>query len=106
LHQRDNNKLLETLERLRDMGNTVLVVEHDEDTIRRANHIIDLGPGAGTHGGEIVAQGSLSEIKKNPESLTGKYLTGKLKIDVPSTRRPIHPLNSIKITCVTENNLK
>jgi excinuclease ABC subunit A len=87
LHQRDNDRLLETLKRLRDLGNTVIVVEHDEDAIRAADHIVDLGPGAGVHGGEIVAQGSLKDILKAKGSLTADYLTGRRKIDVPAKRR-------------------
>lgn len=106
LHQRDNEKLLETLERLRDMGNTVLVVEHDEDTIRRANHVIDLGPHAGTHGGELVAQGTIEDICAAKESLTGQYLTGKLKIEVPKIRRPYSLDNAIKLRGVGQNNLQ
>lgn len=106
LHQRDNDKLLETLERLRDMGNTVLVVEHDEDTIRKADHVVDLGPRAGSHGGQLIGQGTIDDICKNPESLTGQYLTGKLKIDVPKTRRPYKATNAITLKGVTQNNLK
>jgi excinuclease ABC subunit A len=87
LHQRDNDMLLATLRRLRDLGNTVIVVEHDEDAIRTADHIVDLGPGAGVHGGEIVAQGSLKDILKSKTSLTGQYLSGARRIDVPATRR-------------------
>jgi excinuclease ABC subunit A len=87
LHQRDNDRLLETLRRLRDLGNTVIVVEHDEDAIRTADHIVDLGPGAGVHGGEIVAQGTLKDILKNKNSLTGQYLSGARRIEVPTERR-------------------
>ncbi|NLR71244.1 excinuclease ABC subunit UvrA [Novosphingobium sp. ERN07] len=87
LHQRDNDRLLETLKRLRDLGNTVIVVEHDEDAIRTADHVVDLGPGAGVHGGEIVAQGKLQDILDNPNSLTGQYLTGTRRIEVPKKRR-------------------
>ncbi|WP_310533283.1 excinuclease ABC subunit UvrA [Novosphingobium sp.] len=87
LHQRDNDRLLETLKRLRDLGNTVIVVEHDEDAIRHADHILDLGPGAGVHGGHIVAQGTLKDILKAKDSLTGQYLSGKRRIEVPTTRR-------------------
>ena len=86
LHQRDNDRLLETLVRLRDLGNTVLVVEHDEDAIRAADHIIDIGPGAGVHGGHIIAEGTYDELAANENSLTGKYLSGKLKIAVPKER--------------------
>ncbi len=87
LHQRDNDRLLETLKRLRDLGNTVIVVEHDEDAIRHADHIVDLGPGAGVHGGHIVAQGTLEDILASPDSLTGQYLSGARRIEVPKTRR-------------------
>ncbi|MEY4161195.1 MAG: excinuclease subunit UvrA [Pseudomonadota bacterium] len=87
LHQRDNDRLLETLKRLRDLGNTVIVVEHDEDAIRHADHILDLGPGAGVHGGEIVAQGTLADIMASPDSLTGQYLCGTRQIEVPKVRR-------------------
>ncbi len=88
LHQRDNNRLLETLTRLRDLGNTVIVVEHDEDAIRSADHVIDMGPGAGIHGGTVVAEGTPDDILKNKDSITGQYLNGTRKIDVPATRRP------------------
>ncbi len=87
LHQRDNDRLIATLKHLRDLGNTVIVVEHDEDTIRHADHLIDIGPGAGIHGGRIVAEGSPAEVESNPESITGRYLSGKEKIDVPKKRR-------------------
>ena len=87
LHQRDNDRLLETLKRLRDLGNTVIVVEHDEDAIRHADHVVDLGPGAGVHGGHIVAQGTLADILASEESLTGQYLAGKRRIEVPAKRR-------------------
>jgi excinuclease ABC subunit A len=104
LHQRDNRRLLDTLFRLRDLGNTVLVVEHDEETIRLADHVIDMGPGAGVHGGEIVAQGAPEEIKKVEQSLTGQYLSGKAFIQVPRTRRSFE--KSISVVNATENNLK
>jgi excinuclease ABC subunit A len=91
LHQRDNDRLIETLKHLRDLGNSVLVVEHDEDMIRAADHVIDMGPGAGVHGGRIVAQGSCAEVMANPESLTGAYLTGRRKIEVPRHRTPWQP---------------
>ena len=84
LHQRDNRKLIGTLRTLRDIGNTLIVVEHDEDMIRSADHVIDIGPGAGLHGGVIVAEGTPQQIEKNRKSLTGQYLAGKKKIDVPS----------------------
>ncbi|MBN8486084.1 MAG: excinuclease ABC subunit UvrA [Sphingomonadales bacterium] len=105
LHQRDNDRLLETLKRLRDLGNTVIVVEHDEDAIRHADHIVDLGPGAGVHGGEIVAQGTLKDILASKDSLTGQYLSGARKIEVPQMRRKG---NGQKITVhgARANNLK
>ncbi|MBE3116369.1 excinuclease ABC subunit UvrA [Candidatus Bathyarchaeota archaeon] len=104
LHQRDNAKLINTLHRLRDLGNTLIVVEHDEETIRNADYIVDMGPGAGVHGGHVVAEGSPQEIMLNKRSLTGKYLSGDLKIDVPSTRRK--PVGYITIKGAEENNLK
>ena len=104
LHQRDNDKLLATLKHLRDLGNSVLVVEHDEDTIREADYIVDIGPGAGEHGGRVVACGNAGEIMKNPESITGKYLSGELKIPVPQTRR--EPAGWLKVKGAEENNLK
>jgi excinuclease ABC subunit A len=104
LHQRDNRKLIETLRTLRDLGNTVLVVEHDEDMIRSAEHVIDMGPGAGTHGGHIVAEGNPKQIEKNKKSLTGQYLVGAKKIDVPVKRRA--PKKYITIKGCKENNLK
>ncbi|MDX2183605.1 MAG: excinuclease ABC subunit UvrA [Gemmatimonadaceae bacterium] len=106
LHQRDNDRLLTTLRRLRDLGNTVIVVEHDEDTIREADHVIDLGPGAGKHGGEIVAEGTLQEILANPKSLTGQYLTGTKQIAVPAKRRPREASRVIRIEGAAEHNLK
>ena len=87
LHQRDNDRLLETLKRLRDLGNTVIVVEHDEDAIRAADYVVDLGPGAGVHGGEVVAEGTLKQVLKSKKSLTAAYLTGRREIAVPATRR-------------------
>jgi excinuclease ABC subunit A len=104
LHQRDNDRLLTTLRHLRDLGNTVLVVEHDEDTILAADHVLDMGPGAGLHGGQVVAQGSPREIMENPESLTGQYLSGQRTIPVPAKRRDFE--RSIKIIGAAENNLK
>ena len=104
LHQRDNKKLINTLFRLRDLGNTLIVVEHDEETIRSADHIVDIGPGAGRHGGMIVAQGSLADITGNPESLTGQYLSGKKRIEYQSERRK--PQGEIIIKGAKENNLK
>ncbi|MDN0032172.1 excinuclease ABC subunit UvrA [Oscillibacter ruminantium] len=105
LHQRDNDKLLATLKRLRDLGNTLLVVEHDEDTMRAADYLIDVGPGAGVHGGEIVAAGTPEEVMDNPNSLTGQYLSGKRKIAVPEIRRTGSG-NFLKVIGASENNLK
>jgi len=105
LHQRDNDKLLATLQRLRDLGNTLIVVEHDEDTMRAADYIVDVGPGAGSHGGRIVASGSLQDIMENPESVTGQYLSGFKKIPVPSRRRAGNG-QKLEIQGAEENNLK
>jgi excinuclease ABC subunit A len=105
LHQRDNARLLETLKRLRDLGNTVIVVEHDEDAIRLADHVLDIGPGAGMHGGHIVAQGTPADIMNNPASLTGKYLTGELSVEIPERRPPNHR-RTIKVVNARGNNLK
>jgi excinuclease ABC subunit A len=105
LHQRDNARLLETLQRLRDLGNTVIVVEHDEDAIRLADYVVDVGPGAGMHGGRIVAEGTPEEVMANPASLTGKYLTGELVIDVPE-RRSVNPRRMLKVIGARGNNLK
>lgn len=104
LHPRDAGRLLDTLEKLRDLGNTLLVVEHDEETMRRADHIIDIGPGAGEHGGRVVAQGTLEEIMANPASITGKYLSGKIKIEVPPRRKPDG--RYLEIRGAREHNLK
>ena len=106
LHQRDNARLLETLKRLRDLGNTVIVVEHDEDAIRTADHVIDVGPGAGIHGGEIVAEGTPDDIMACPASLTGQYLTGRLQIPVPEARRKAKKGKALRISGASENNLK
>lgn len=107
LHQRDNDRLLQTLIRLRDLGNTVLVVEHDEDAIRAADHIIDIGPGAGIHGGHIIAEGTADELAKHSDSLTGKYLSGMLKIAVPAQRKlPPNPEHYIKLNGACGHNLK
>ena len=106
LHQRDNERLLKTLTYLRDLGNTVIVVEHDEDAIRQADHIIDIGPGAGVHGGRIVAQGRLEEILDNEESLTGAYLSGKRKIDIPAKRTPADPERQLVLRGASGNNLQ
>ena len=105
LHQRDNDKLLGTLKRLRDLGNTLIVVEHDEDTMRAADYIVDVGPGAGSHGGQIVAAGSIEDICKEPRSVTGQYLTGVKKIPVPSARRQGNG-KSLTVQGASENNLK
>ena len=105
LHQRDNERLLNTLTHLRDLGNTVLVVEHDEDAIRTADHIIDIGPGAGVHGGEIVAQGKLQDILRSKHSLTGDYLSGKRRIVIPAERVPSDPKRKLKLKGATGNNL-
>ena len=105
LHQRDNQRLIETLVRLRDLGNTVLVVEHDEETIRVADHIVDIGPGAGEHGGRIVAEGTVADIIKEKTSITGDYLAGRRAIDIPPSRR-IGDGRAIKVVGATENNLK
>jgi len=106
LHQRDNDRLLETLTRLRDLGNTVIVVEHDEDAIRMADFVLDIGPGAGVHGGQIVAQGTPEEIMKSEESLTGQYLSGRRKIEVPAKRQQPHPGRVIGLRGACGNNLK
>ena len=104
LHQRDNDKLLGTLKHLRDLGNTVIVVEHDEDTMFAADHIVDIGPGAGEHGGEVIAEGTAEEIMQVPESITGAYLSGRIRIPVPEERRK--PAGWLKIVGAQENNLK
>ena len=104
LHQRDNDKLLGTLKHLRDLGNSVIVVEHDEDTMREADHIVDIGPGAGEHGGEVVAEGTAEEIMANKNSITGAYLSGRIKIPVPEHRAK--PSGWLKVTGARENNLK
>ncbi len=107
LHQRDNDRLLATLRHLRDLGNTVLVVEHDEDTIRSADHVVDMGPGAGTHGGEVVAQGTVAEIVAHPKSTTGRYLRGDLRIEVPRQRlAPREDRGWIEVVGARDNNLK
>ncbi|HGS4983844.1 TPA: excinuclease ABC subunit UvrA [Vibrio parahaemolyticus] len=106
LHQRDNERLLKTLTHLRDLGNTVLVVEHDEDAIRSADHVIDIGPGAGVHGGNVVAEGTMDEIIANPNSLTGQYLSGAKEIVVPKERTPRDPKKTVELLGATGNNLK
>src|SRR5437870_373213 len=106
LHQRDNARLLATLKELRDIGNTVLVVEHDEETMRAADHVIDLGPGAGKHGGLVIAEGSVDDIMKNSDSLTGMYLKGELEVATPSSRRPMDPRLVIRVEGAKEHNLR
>ncbi|MDF5052907.1 excinuclease ABC subunit UvrA [Vibrio parahaemolyticus] len=106
LHQRDNERLLKTLTHLRNLGNTVLVVEHDEDAIRCADHVIDIGPGAGVHGGNVVAEGTMDEIIANPNSLTGQYLSGAKEIAVPKERTPRDPKKTVELLGATGNNLK
>ncbi len=106
LHQRDNQRLLDTLVNLRDLGNTVIVVEHDEDAIRQADHVVDLGPGAGVHGGRIVAQGTAAEVAENPESITGKFLSGRRRIEIPAMRHRPHPKRMLRVLGATANNLK
>ncbi len=105
LHQRDNDRLLQTLTRLRDLGNTVIVVEHDEDAIRAADHVLDIGPGAGVHGGQIIAQGTPAEIEASKESLTGQYLSGTRRIEIPSPRTPVTPEKMLRLTGANGNNL-
>ena len=106
LHQRDNRRLLETLFHLRDLGNTVIVVEHDEEAIEAADHVLDLGPGAGVHGGEIVAQGTPKQVRDHPDSLTGKYLSGRMAIPVPPLRTAADPNRNLRIVNARGNNLK
>ena len=106
LHQRDNARLLDTLGQLRDLGNTVIVVEHDDETMRAADYLLDLGPGAGKHGGLVVAAGTVDEVARNPTSLTGRYLSGDLKIPMPSSRRPADPRKSIRVIGAREHNLR
>ncbi|MDW4902388.1 excinuclease ABC subunit UvrA [Streptomyces californicus] len=106
LHQRDNHRLIETLVRLRDMGNTLIVVEHDEDTIKVADWVVDIGPGAGEHGGKVVHSGSLKELLANKQSITGQYLSGKRSIPTPDVRRPVDPARSLTVHGARENNLR
>ncbi len=106
LHQRDNQRLLDTLTRLKNLGNTVIMVEHDEDAIRQSDYVVDLGPGAGVHGGRIVAEGTPAEVAAHPDSLTGQYLSGRLAIEVPKRRRARDPKRQIKVVNATGNNLK
>ncbi|HMY91000.1 MAG TPA: excinuclease ABC subunit UvrA, partial [Nitrosomonas sp.] len=106
LHQRDNGRLLDTLQQLRNLGNSVIVVEHDQDAIFLADHVVDMGPGAGEHGGCIIAQGAPSEIQHHPASLTGQYLSGKRSIAIPAVRTPLNPERILTLSGVTGNNLK
>ena len=106
LHQRDNQRLLDTLVNLRNLGNTVIVVEHDEDAIRQADYVVDLGPGAGVHGGRIVAQGTAAEVAENPESITGKFLSGRRRIEIPAMRHRPDPKRMLRVLGATANNLK
>jgi excinuclease ABC subunit A len=106
LHQRDNDRLLQTLHRLRDLGNTVIVVEHDEDAIRHADHVVDLGPGAGVHGGQVIAQGSPAEIRANANSITGQYLSGQREIAIPALRNPPQDGRALRILNARGNNLR
>ena len=106
LHQRDNERLIKTLKRLRDLGNTVIVVEHDEEAITTADHIVDLGPAAGVNGGKVVAEGDVKQIRKNKNSITGQYLSGKLKIEIPKIRRTALKDKYLKIVDASGNNLK
>jgi len=106
LHQRDNARLLATLTRLRDLGNTVIVVEHDEEAIRAADHVVDIGPGAGIHGGRIIFQGTPEALQNDPDSMTGQYLSGKREITIPAERTPVDPQRILKVIGATGNNLK
>ena len=106
LHQRDNGRLLDTLKQLRDLGNTVIVVEHDEETIREADYLIDLGPGAGKHGGQVIASGLVSEVLANPNSITGQYLNGKRSIPIPKKRRVVDPARMLRVHGAREHNLR
>ena len=106
LHQRDNRRLIDTLTKLRDMGNTLIVVEHDEDTMREADWIVDVGPGAGEHGGQVVHSGTYDELLKNKRSITGDYMAGRREIEVPATRRPVDKKRRVKVLGARENNLK
>ena len=106
LHQRDNRRLIDTLTKLRDMGNTLIVVEHDEDTMREADWIVDVGPGAGEHGGQVVHSGTYDELLKNKRSITGDYMAGRREIEVPATRRPVGKKRRVKVFGARENNLK
>jgi excinuclease ABC subunit A len=106
LHQRDNQRLLDTLHRLRDLGNTVIMVEHDEDAIRQADHVVDLGPGAGVHGGRVVAQGTPTDVERSADSLTGQFLSGRRRIEVPARRTPRNPQRFLRVVGARGNNLR
>jgi excinuclease ABC subunit A len=106
LHQRDNRRLIETLVRLRDLGNTLIVVEHDEDTIRQADWVVDIGPGAGEHGGQVVVSGTLEDLLAHPDSMTGAYLSGRRRIEIPAVRRPVTPGRELTIEGAREHNLQ
>src|SRR5690606_12022930 len=105
LHQRDNERLVATLTHLRNLGNTVIVVEHDEDAIRLADYVVDIGPGAGVHGGQIVAEATPAEVMAHPDSLTGKYLSGRERIRYPAKRTPRDKKKLLKLKCARGNNL-
>ena len=106
LHQRDNRRLIDTLTRLRNLGNTLIVVEHDEETIRTADWIVDIGPGAGEHGGKVVVSGTYEELIASKDSITGAYISGRKAIEIPSIRRPIDPKRKLTVKGAKENNLK
>jgi excinuclease ABC subunit A len=106
LHQRDNQRLLDALINLRDLGNTVIVVEHDEEAIRQADYVVDLGPGAGVHGGQVVAQGTAAQVAAHPDSITGQYLSGRRRIEIPKARRTADPKRMLRVAGATANNLK
>ena len=106
LHQRDNEKLLKTLKKLRDLGNTVIVVEHDHETMLLSDHVIDIGPGAGVHGGKICAEGTAAQISKSEDSITGQYLSGKRKIEIPKKRVKFNKERLIKLNGASGHNLK
>ena len=106
LHQRDNTRLIETLKRLRDIGNSVIVVEHDEEAIKHADHVLDMGLGAGIHGGRVIAEGTAAEVSAHAESLTGQYLSGRRKIAVPALRHPVNDKRQLVVQGATGNNLK
>lgn len=106
LHQRDNERLIETLHHLRDLGNTLIVVEHDQETIEKADWLVDIGPGAGEHGGEVVYSGPATKLVEAPRSMTGDYIAGRRRIAVPESRRKVHRTKQLKVVGARENNLK